>query len=429
MNLLANETKTGKKNYLFLLLEGMCFNIGLVFIDGNTILPLLVEELTGSSILVGLLGMAPAFGMGVTSLIAGNYSRSLPYKKKFILKFSSIGRLPLWLLGIALLFLPTDNAIIWAFLILTIQYAFWLVDGAVYTAWTDLIGKTISGNIRGRFFSVTQLLGGGLAIFAGGLISKILNIHFLDFPSNYGLVIIIGALCFSLSIFMFSQIKENKVSSVSEKESSLELIKNIPEYLKSSRAFTKSMVILFLGTMTTISLPFYITFAKNSFGLAESEVGIFISLRIIGKFLGGIVFGIIGDKFGHEKSIIIYGFSILFPGLIAILINPSMSTTLIIILFNIIYFFVGIQVGSWMVFMNYMIDLIPADQRTLFAGFINLVRVPASFAPFIGGFIVNQWNYTPVFVISLIFGAIGTYLAFLLPATSRTSKIDPEIKN
>ena len=77
-----------------------------------------------------------------------------------------------------------------------------------------------------------------------------------------------------------------------------------------------------------------------------------------------------------------------------------------------------------MVFMNYMIDLVPADQRTLFAGFTNVVRVPASFAPFIGGFIVNQWSYKPVFILSLIFALAGTYISFSLPAASRTSKID-----
>ncbi|MFW6006363.1 MAG: MFS transporter [Bacillota bacterium] len=427
MNLLAGESKISKKNYLFLLFEGICFNIGMVFFDGNTILPLLVEELTGSSILVGLLGMAPAFGMGVTSLIAGNYTRTLPYKKKFIVTFSSTGRLPLWILGLSLLLIPASNPILWALLIIGIQYSFWLADGAVYTAWTDLIGKTVSEDIRGRFFSVTQLLGGGLAIFAGGLISKILNLEFVEFPKNYGLVITIGALCFTGSIIMFSRIRENKASLVSKKEKSLELLKNIPHYLKISKPFSQSIFILFLCTMGTISLPFYITYAKTGFGLAEKQVGIFISLRIIGKFVGGIIFGYIGDKYGHEKSIIIYGFSAFLPGLLALLINPSLSENIIFILFNIIYFFVGIQVGSWMVFMNYMIDLIPANQRTLFAGFLNVVRVPASFAPFIGGLIVSHWSYKPVFILSLIFGLIGTYFSFLLPAAERTSKIKKDI--
>lgn len=410
------------RNRVLLLLEGIFFMVGLVFFDANTILPLLIKKLTGSEIMVGVLGMAPAFSLGITSFFAGNYVRPLTYKKKFMLTISSAGRLPLWILALSLIFLTTDNPIFWSILIIGIQFLFWFADGAVYTAWTDLIGKSLNPNSRGRFFGLIQIIAGIFSIFAGGLISKILGLESLKFPINYGVILLIGAFLYTLSIIMFAGVKEEP-SITSKKESIRNLFIRIPEYFRSSKPFTMAMGSLFLATMGTIALPFYIVYGESNFGLAAADIGILISMKIIGKMVGGALFGFVGDKMGHEKGIKFFSISTLLPPLLAIFTVVVGFSDFIFIIFCCIYFFIGMYTGGGMVFMNYMIDLIPADQRTLFAGLLNVVRTPAAVAPVIGGIIVTNFSYLPVFIFALIFTLMGTILAFFLPSASRTETI------
>ncbi|MFW5986067.1 MAG: MFS transporter, partial [Halanaerobiales bacterium] len=201
------------RNYVLLLVEGILFTVGMVFFDTNTILPLLMKELTGSVIMVGFIGTAPALGMGLTSLLAGNWVKSYKYKKKFMVTVSSLGRLPLWILGLSLIFISLDNVYFWGTMIIGIQFLFWLADGAVYSAWSDLMGKSINASNRGRFLGVTQIAGGIIAIIAGGFVNRLIDLEFLAFPANYGLILCIGALLFTLSILAFSGVIEKPSST------------------------------------------------------------------------------------------------------------------------------------------------------------------------------------------------------------------------
>ncbi|HMA59990.1 MAG TPA: hypothetical protein VKN64_06830, partial [Halanaerobiales bacterium] len=84
-----NEEDKYKKNYIYLTLEGILFDVGFVFFDPTTILPLLLERLTGSAFLVGLLTMVRYLGAGIFSLLAGNWNRTLKFKKKYLIKYSA----------------------------------------------------------------------------------------------------------------------------------------------------------------------------------------------------------------------------------------------------------------------------------------------------------------------------------------------------
>jgi len=164
------EKKTYKKNYIYLITEGILFDVGFIFFDPTTILPLLVERLTGSAFLVGLLTMVKYLGAGIFSLLAGNWNRNVRYKKKFLIKYSALSRLPIWFLGLYLIFFENDNVILVGLFIILIQTLFWSGDGALSTAWIDIVGKTINPYQRGKFFSTRQISSGLIAIFAGFII-------------------------------------------------------------------------------------------------------------------------------------------------------------------------------------------------------------------------------------------------------------------
>ena len=401
-----------KKNYIYLTLEGILFDVGFVFFDPTTILPLLIERLTGSAFLVGLLTMVRYLGAGIFSLLAGNWNRTLKFKKKYLIKYSAITRLPIWLLGFYLFFFHNGNVILVGLFIIFIQFLFWAGDGALSTAWVDVVGKTIDPYQRGKFFSIRQITSGLIAILAGFIIKYILSLESLVFPSNYGLIISISAFLYTLSLFMFFGIEE-KASIVKEKESIKNLLKNVFTYFKNNKNFSKSMAVLGFSMLSSIALPFYIVYAKTTFNILDSTVGIFIIVQTLGKILGGLIYGIVGDRHGHHRSMLIYSISTTTAPIIAI-ITGMFFADYIIILYSLLYFLLGFFMNGWPIFFNYMIDSVAKEDRTLYAGLVNVVKIPASLAPFAGGIIVSFWGYYPMFYLALIFSFIGLAFAITL---------------
>jgi len=402
-----------KKNYIYLIIEGILFDVGFVFFDPTTILPLLIERLTGSSFLVGLLSMAKYLGSGIFSLLAGNWNRSIKYKKPFLIKYSFLSRSPIWLLGLYLIFFQNDNVVMVGLFIIFIQLLFWSGDGALSTAWIDVVGKSINPHQRGKFFSIRQIISGFISIFAGFIIKYILSLENLAFPTNYGIIITISAVIYTLSILVFFGLKE-KPSQVKEKENMKNLLKNIAFYFRNNSAFSKSMIVLGFSMLSSISLPFYIVYAKTTFNIADSTVGIFIIVQTAGKILGGLIYGLIGDKFGHHKSMLIYAISTTLAPLIAIITGLFFDNH-IIILYSLLYFILGLYVNGWPIFFNYMIDAVDSKDRSLYAGLINVVKIPASLAPFVGGIMVIFWGYMPMFILALTFAIVSLYYALDLP--------------
>ena len=407
-----DKDKYYRKNYIYLITEGIFFDVGFVFFDPTTILPLLMERLTGSTFLVGLLAMVRYLGAGIFSLLAGNWNRSIEYKKHFLIKYSALSRLPIWLLGFYLVFFQNDNVILVGLFIILIQMLFWSGDGALSTAWIDVVGKTIDPYQRGKFFSIRQISSGLIAILAGFVIKYILSLESLNFPANYGIIIMISALLYTFSLFMFFGIKE-KPSQIKDKENLKVLLKNVVFYFKNNKAFSKSMVVLGFSMLSSISLPFYIVYAKTTFNIQDSTVGIFIIVQTIGKILGGLIYGVIGDRYGHHRSILIYSFCTTTVPIIAILTGLYFSQY-ILILYSILYFMLGFFMNGWPIFFNYMIDSVNKKDRSLYAGLVNVVKIPASLAPFLGGIIVNFWGYMPMFILALIFSIVGLIFAIRL---------------
>jgi hypothetical protein len=407
-----------KKNYILLLLEGILFDVGFVFFNPSTILPLLMMKLTNSSVMVGMLAMLRYLSPGIFSLISGNQTRPCKYKKKYLLIVSAIGRLPIWILGISLFLINSNNKIFWGGIILFVNFLFWSGDGSVTPVWSDIVGKTILPDQRGRFFLNRQVISGFLSLLASLLIRKILDSSILIFPNDYGIIISISALIFTFSLL--SLVPINEASSItSEKDSYKEMIIKIPKYFKNNSGFSFSMITLFFSNLSTIALPFYITYSQIDFNLTEKHVASFVIIQILGRITAGLAYGLIGDKYGHEKSIFLNVTSaFLAPLSIIILIYFNIESAFIC--FGIAYFFLGFFLGGWVVFINYTIDIIDQKNRTFFVGLINLIKIPTAMAPLMGGVIIKFFDYPSVFWIALIVSAISIAFSLFLPAAPRT---------
>ena len=63
--------------------------------------------------------------------------------------------------------------------------------------------------------------------------------------------------------------------------------------------------------------------------------------------------------------------------------------------------------GMWVGFMAYLLNIAPPLSRPTYLGFMNTLLFPMSFAPLLGGMLVNIVNYGGLFLMSVACGVLA----------------------
>ena len=129
--------------------------------------------------------------------------------------------------------------------------------GITNVPWMDIIGKSVPSSERARMFAVRRLVGGGVAMLSGGLISWMLSERSgLVFPDNCAMLFILSGVGTGLSILAFARIRE----PVQQKQG-----KTLPlgEYLKVGLGLLKEdlnyrrlCILQFLWAFSMMATPF-----------------------------------------------------------------------------------------------------------------------------------------------------------------------------
>ncbi len=413
---MADARKGGetRRNYNLLVAEGILFTVGLVFFDPNTILPLLMERLTASAILIGVVGAVEPFAKGLIPLLAGNWVNSLPYKKRFLVTAMSVGRLPLWILGLSLIWITPANPLYWAALLLAVQLLFWIGDSAGDPAWMDMVGKSVPDDRRGRFFATRQVVGGLISVLGGALVARILGWDQLAFPANYGVIVTIGALLYTANVGTFVGLIERK-GNTAPRLPVRQLLPALPDYLRRSPAFALTMLVFLCVNLARLSLPFYIVFGRHVFGIGEAALGLLIPLQIAGRILGAAAWGWLGDRHGHHWAIRGVAAACMVPPVLALVMAVFNTWIPHMVFFSLLFFALGFFLEGWSPFINYMLAVVPERQRTLYAGLMGVGNVPVALAPILGGLLLQQLGYPLLFIVTVVLTGSGLLFALRLP--------------
>ena len=148
-------------NFSVNVLDNMFYALAISLVSQETIMPLLVSELTDSTIAVGLIPAIFSLSFLLPQLFVANHAERLPRKLPFVLLGSGLlQRLPYPLIGLALLLFAVE-APAFALLLFFIGIATAAFGGGIVTpAWFTMIGKVIPTRRRGIFFGLAD--GGGL---------------------------------------------------------------------------------------------------------------------------------------------------------------------------------------------------------------------------------------------------------------------------
>lgn len=403
-------------------------------IDNTTVLPVLVQSLSGSPFLAGLLISIRYAGQGIPQLFAASMVSGKPYRKAFYFRAVALGRLLLlWPAIVLLLGIKTPAVAVTA--ILVAYLAFWISEGFSIVPWVDMVGKTVAANRRGLLFALMHIIGGLLGITAGVLVREVLSSSRMPFPAGYGVLFAMALAVIVISTSAVAFLREPPSPPHEEQYSTLALVKDIPNLLRGNTQFRLLVLLQGLFGFAFLAAPFYILsasgwLARATGGHNESAAGIgfFLAMQTAGLICGNAAWGHLADRHGSRLQLRVLAFvHVVVPlcaALAGLLVRDAPPWGVYLAFSPTFFGFGALSTGTWMGITNFLLDIAPELDRPAYIAVTNALNLPAVVLPMAGGLLVRTVGYGWIFTVA----AIVLAYAFLLSARliePRVTRVHP----
>jgi MFS family permease len=414
-------------NFICMFLESTLFVVGMGLVNITTVLPPLIQRLSGSTVVVGLAtGLFNGVWLLPQVFVAGAVS-GMARKKPLIVAAIWSSRVPFLVAGLVLWRVGMDSPAVSLATVLICVSLFYAIDAVAAVPWFDLVPKCIPANRRGRLFGMSEVLGGLGGIGTGFLVRYALGASSpWSFPTNYAVLFLGAGAVFQAGSLIFSFVRE-PASEVApqHRPSTRQVLRQMPGILSGDRAFRRLILVRLSSGFVGVASAFYVLHATQRMGLGAESTGYFVSAQVVGALAAGLLTSVVQDRFGPLTHIRVMGALAALPASIALLIEP-LSHALggqIVALYLLLFFVLGLFSGSSMwPFFNWAMEYAPEEKRPSYMGLLNTLGGLNMLAPALGGWIVKAVSYQAAFALALGFAGLTLVLARALPSTRRTSQ-------
>ena len=394
-------------NFTVMAAESAIFQIAMSWVDPIAVLPLFINRLAQSTVLVGLVTVLQRLGWILPQLpmaaILGHRPRRLPYLRWGVF----FGRLPflafvvyLWICGVR------SPGVVLAFMMVA-YLSVALGNGVVSVSWQDIIAKSIPGTLRGRFFSSMQFATAIGALGVGFGVRMMLSPSGPGFPLNYTILFTFVAVFLCLSTFGCAITREPIRPVLDRPQSLRELIGSARPMLRDHSDFRGLVLIAILGSAMSFTTPFYVVYATRKLGVPEQLAGVYIWASVLGGAAFSVLWGHLNDRRGP--------LTVIRAGCAFVITAPFLAVSIPLILraadviapgslaflpyaFALVFVIGGSTNGAfWMGSTNYLFDLCDHPDRPRYIAILNYLALPGALFPLLIGWLLNYLPYQLVF--------------------------------
>lgn len=368
------------------------FLIGLSFASQSTILPAFVAHLGASNLIIGAVPALMTLGWNLPSLFAAGYTESLARKLPFVLRYTLWERLPFLVLAAVAFFVARPAPDLALVLTLTMLLTITSAGGLLMPAWMDIVGRAVPVGLRGRFFAVSSLLGGGGALLGSVLTAWILAR--LPAPRGYGVCFLLAALFMALSYAALAQVREPRALAVETPPRLGAYLRRVGRVLRTDHNLVWYLLSRALGFVGTMASGFYTVYALRLFGAPDWAVGVFTTALVAGQIGGNLILGSLADRSGHLVPLNIGMGALLLANVVA-MSAPTLQV------FALVFVLQGIQLAAVNVSgLNVLLEFAPdPTARPTYVGLGTTLMTPVAFgAPLLAGLMADVLGFRAVFV-------------------------------
>lgn len=391
-------------NFTVNVLDVAFFLLALSLVSQTTIMPLLVRQLTDSTVAIGLIPAIASVGYLLPQLLIANYAEGLPYKKRFIQIISGIGeRGPYLATGILVLALGERApaiTLIGFFVLLAIAN---IAAGLGTPAWYDLIAKAIPANRRGLWAGVSRGLGSLLGIGGAALAGRFLADY--GFPHGFAFCYFAASVALVISFIALSLNREPESTVTKPRVNLLTYLRQLPTVLRRDSNYLRYLIARSVAVLGGMGTGFFMVYGAERFGVAGQTVGFLTGVLVGSQALGNLLLGAVADRVGH-RTVLAFGALTMAAATINVLLAPSLAWLAVT------FALVGLSTAAALVSgLNIILEFCAAEDRPTYIGLTNTLLAPATaVAPLLGGVLVTVAGYGPMFAVTIVLAALGGLL-------------------
>ncbi len=344
---------------------------GAAFLSAETVLPIIVASLGGSSWMVSIVPILMVAGLMLPSVFTTHWFERRKEVKPVIMLFSMLQRLPYLIAGLSLLFIGEARPGLTLAIVLSAPFVSGLMGGITISAFFELYSRVVPANRRNSSLAVRYVVAGSFGVVAGLVVKFILE----AFPGTvgYGILHLITFSLMMLSYALFCTIKEvNRNHRPEDSPTTYRAyLHSLIPLIKSQPHLLRFILMRSTGVSFLLIIPFLGLHAMNETGATESFVGLLLVAHMIGGMAGNVTAGIVGDRVGSKIPLLVAKVLFLIMS-VAVIFNTSTWG------FYLIYFLFGYAFYTdHICATTLMTTLAPKRRRPTFMAIVSFLSVPS----------------------------------------------------
>ncbi len=406
-------TKHFRRNYTLGIANGAFFGFVDAIISPYLVLPLFVHGLGGSNFLIGLLPAIYNGGWFLPQFLISHRLQQLP-RKKGVYIGAAVVRVICWAVLTLVTFglANSDPRLLLAiFFILFTTYN--LAAGTAGTPFMDIVAKTIPVDRRGSFFGGRDLYGAFAAIAGGYVVNLFLNPNRApSFPLNFAYLFLINCIAVVIGLAAFALVVEPAETEAVSQVTFREQLGAARRLLRSNQVYQRYLWTRIVLAVADIASPFYAIYATTVLKAPPETIGSYIAIATVSSLLTNPLWSRLSDRRGNRILFLGAAAGMLAMPLIALLFGFLPSGPALGLPFGLLFLFAGIvRTAANIAAPSYLLEIAPALERPLYLGVTNSLLGIATFLPVIGGVLLDLAGFQIVFLLALLFSALGGWLA------------------
>lgn len=362
------------RNYVTHSIEGGFFMGGMSFLAADTVLPVIVKSLGGSTWLVAMTPILMLFGWMLPSLLIAHYVEKLDWVRPLVLVLGVFQRLPYVVTGFVLVFFAEPYPTLALAFVMLCPLVSGICGGVSSTAWQELIAKTIPENRRSSLWAARNIIGALFGLLAGGVIAWVL----WRWPGSmgYGVLhwIAFGFFVASYAAFTVSRETNLPARPSDQTPTFLSNIASLPALIRANRPFRLYLVARALTMGQFIMLPFLAIHALRQTQQPESFVGLLVTVTMAAGIGANLLAGWLGDRFGGKILLLVSSVSVLG---ICVWASAASDRWEYLCVFGLL----GVARSFHLVgTMTLSLEICPMEKRATYLAVISAIALPAVLA-------------------------------------------------
>jgi MFS family permease len=164
-----------------------------------------------------------------------------------------------------------------------------------------------------------------------------------------------------------------------------------------------------LTACAIVATTFYSLFAIQQFRATGVELGVLTGVLTLSQMAANLLFGWLGDRWGHRRMYAIGGLMMAASATLAVL-APSLGW---------MYLVFGLAGAAratfWAVTISFTLEFGTVLERPIYIGMANTLIAPFTLgAPILGGELAQRLGYPPLFIICAVAGLLTALVLFFL---------------